>query len=105
MNDVLNRDEFNCTADEVERLASQIRAQKSVEDIKVALKEYRKLKGLGSCSWIECNIWCQEEFQILSDSKKVLKYILKYNDVGCDEFTSDSDTCALKCAAGFENQS
>ena len=78
----------------IERIANQVRAQQSVEDIKVALKEYKRLKGLGSCEWIECNIWCDEEFQSMSNSDHILSYILEYNDAACDNFSKENcDSC------------
>ena len=87
-------EEFNCTLTEVERIASQVRAQQSVEELKVALKEYKRLKGLGSCEWIECTIWCDAEFQSMSNSADILSYILEYNDAGCDNFTIEKcDRC------------
>ena len=91
---MLNFEEFNCTSTEISSLVTQIRAQQSVEDIKIALKHYKKLKGLGSCEWIKCKFWCNEDFQPNSDWTDVFKYIRKYNDVGCDEFTKyDCRSC------------
>ena len=89
ISNVIEVNDFNCTS-EVERLVTQIKAQKAVENIKMALREYRRMSGLGSCDWIKCRFWCNDDFQSTSHLTAVLDYIKMYNNVGCDQLSIKS---------------
>ena len=84
-------DGFNCSSSHFRRLVAQITVQQSIDEIKVALKEYKKLKEVGSCEWIKCKFWCNTEFTSITtvNSTTLIDYMKEYNDATCDDFNED----------------
>lgn len=93
---------------QIKRLAAEISAQQSIDKIKEALKDYKKLKGVGSCEWIRCKFWCSRSngsfhdtrndtnmsIMAASNSSDLIEYLREYNDVACNDFNlSDCNIC------------